>query len=229
MRLGKFSSSGVHKLMKPGRRKGDEFSETALTYIREKRNELRCGREFNQSTDARSLAWGTHVEQYVLKENHLQKPERVTNHNLNLTGEADFLSEEVNSETGKYEIVVGDIKCPWTLSSFALMYEIENAEQLKAQKPEYYWQLISNTILYRATCCELFIFVPRYREVEDIVAMNPPDDGGNYYFLTQGHWEQFPYIDDLATAQVPHVINFIPPAEDVELLVDKLQKANKLL
>lgn len=224
MRLGRFSSSGVHKLMKSGRRKTDFFSETALTYIREKRMEVIVGREFRQTTDARATAWGTHVEQYVLQKLNLKKPERVTLHNLNLTGEADFL----RSEAGEKH-VVGDVKCPWTLSSFALMYEIKDEQGLKAQKPEYYWQLISNSILYRADYCELIVFVPRYHEIEDIVAMNPPDDNGNYYFLTQGHWEQFPYIDDFATAEVPHIISFIPPAEDVELLANKLEKANELL
>lgn len=216
--------------MKKGRTKSQPFGEAALTYIREKRAEKKFGRELSKETFAEALAWGNFLEPYVLEKKGLEKGQRLYDAQLPLTGEPDYAVATPTCVT------IGDVKCPYTLESAALLFEIETGEQLKAIKPEYYWQLICNAALtlenvdgWPAMYGQLVVYVPRFATLPEICDREPPEIPGNYRFIQSHEYGKMPWIDDFASVTTPHVIEFEVQHEDIEYLNDRVKQAAELL
>jgi len=140
------------------------LTEAAKTYVKEKVYEKRIGVSINQDRFAKSTEWGNEMEplaftlmdmDYVL---HSKK--RVEHPKLMWSGATDVSRPNE----------VGDIKCPWTRLSYCQMHEyIEGGlEVLKADKPEYYWQLVSNACLSKVANASLNIYIPKQQELDHI-------------------------------------------------------------
>lgn len=173
-RHGNFSSSEIHKLMTNG--KSELFGKPALTYIEEKRFEMRLGRAIKNEHADRDALWGTLVETYV-NDSHvgldfkLASTERLAHSEIpHWTGAPDLISDDC----------VGDIKCP-QLKNFCVLSEIclaGDVFELKTSFPAYYfWQLVSNAILTDVDYAELIVFCPYQRELEAIRQMAFEADG----------------------------------------------------
>lgn len=160
-RLGMFTSSKIHMLTINGRTK-DSYGKPFYTYVEEKAMEVILNRKLENETEAYPTAWGKLVEQFAFHTLPIDQSfniKRYTHLNLPWSGVPDSISAKH----------VGDIKCPYTLKSAFLMAMLKTGEELKKQKPEYYWQLVSNAILCNRTKAELDIFVPKITRLNEIV------------------------------------------------------------
>ena len=168
-RAGKFTSSQIYRLMSKGRGNWsvENTGKAFETYVKEKRWEIKLGRPINKENNARATAWGTLVEQQAFN-------------NLSLKYVLDSKKRYHHSEHKQFwsgapdlyvENVIGDIKCPWTLESFADLVDIiesEDVELFKKLKPEYYWQLVSNAILCDVENALFVAYVPYQTELSKI-------------------------------------------------------------
>lgn len=158
-RIGIFTSSQIYRLM--------GAPKPASTYIKEKQWERDLGIELQVETSTHALSWGRAMEGYVY-ENHLEieyelSSQKTTVHPSGLwCGTKDILKNGV----------VGDIKCPSSRSTFCDLSDVllsKNIELFKKEYPEYYWQLVSNSILENVTNAELVIWMPYPSEQDAIV------------------------------------------------------------
>lgn len=167
-RMGYITGSRVGELMKSGRKKDDPFSTTAKAYL----YQLAGERDFNQkilndddcfglyveTTDVTSKAmrWGTEQEPNA-KELFMKCYHPDTE--LLETGSCRHSSLEwfaaspdgiIRNADGKGNMWILEVKCPNINTYMQYRTEINDAESLKAVKPEYYWQVMAEM-----DCCEL--------------------------------------------------------------------------
>lgn len=214
-RVGNFSSSEIYKLTKLNR-KGDDFGQVALTYIKEKAMEKKLGRSLRPFTFSKPTSWGTFVESIAFDEMGLE---------ADLVSDKRLYHPEIDNWTGVPDYVgkvVGDIKCPWTLDSFCNMYEMED---LKSDKPEYYWQLVSNSILTGIDTAELAIYCPYQGDLKRIRQEASNSEEHSWIAYSQ----DLPYLifGNFYNSIKKHT--FEVPKEDKDFLTEQVKKANEIL
>lgn len=223
-RHGNFSSSEIHKLMTNG--KTELFGKPALTYIDEKRFEMRLGRALNTDISSRPALWGTLVEAYVNDahvglEYELASTERLAHPDIaHWTGAPDLISADC----------VGDIKCP-QLKNFCELSEIclaGDVFELKASYPEYFWQLVSNAILTNVDYAELIVFCPYQHELEAIRQMAfEADEKFKWIFYASD--EALPYLPENSFYKNVARLRFKVPETDKQALTERVELAVKFL
>lgn len=234
MRAGNFSSSEIHKLIKTGKSKDAVFSAPGLTYIQEKRYEQRLGRSLTTQTNAKPTSWGNLMELYVWELKMGISDYRFEN-------KTRYSHESVESWTGCPDMVgddrVADIKCPFTLKAFCELIDCDSGEKLKENKPEYYWQLVSNAILTGKDSAELIVFVPYKSELNDIrtfvdtsdVLFRNGLDQNKFGWMNWAGDEDLPYILDEGHYSNLNTMSFDIPQADKDLLTDRVKQAVELL
>lgn len=156
-RLGNWNGSEIHQLMKAGRGKDKMFGDTAMTYIYEvaaQRNLLPKYREdeaYFMEYDELNFGGNKFTDYGHLHEDEAAAVVRMFYDDVatietcgsfqhdtipNLAASPDRIMTLVSGESGVLEI-----KCPQPKAWMRYKAEIEDAETLKAVKPEYYWQL----------------------------------------------------------------------------------------
>lgn len=234
MRAGNFSSSEIYKLVKSGRSKDAEFSAAGLTYIQEKKYEQRLGRQLGNETNAKATSWGNLMELYVwelkigLNDYRFEHKTRYKHQTIsNWTGCPDMVSDDK----------VADIKCPFTLKAYCELVDCDTIEKLKDNKPEYYWQLVSNSILCGKDKAELLVFVPYKSELDDIrtfvdtgdVLFRNGLDQNKYSWLNWAGDEDLPYLIDGGHYVNLHTFEFEIPQSDKDFLTERVKLAVELL
>jgi hypothetical protein len=235
-RAGNFSSSEIYKLVKSGRSKDAEFSATGLTYIQEKKYEGLLGRSLTTQTNSRPTSWGNIGELYVwehkirLNDYKFEHKERYSHPTIkNWTGMPD-LTDDVSSR-------VGDIKCPFTLKAYCELVDCDTIEKLRDNKPEYYWQLVSNAILCEKDKAELLVFVPYKSDLDEIrmfiesgdVLFRNGLDQNKYSWLNWAGDEDLPYLIEGGHYINLHSFEFEVPQEDKDLLTNRVKLAVQYL
>lgn len=237
-REGTFSSSSIHKLIKSGRGKDDVFSAAGLTYIKEKSYEIRLGQALEAEQYSKITSWGHVVEPYAYAQipnevlslsSRLESKSRRKHPELLWTGASDFETKDT----------VGDIKCPFTLKSFCEQVDIYVAvkggdlERFKKEKPEYYWQLVSNSILATKVFAMAVCFVPSEDDVLEILSeSNLEYDANDSDHLTKCKEK----VKWLTLIETPHLrkespydnLNFVKfkvPQEDKDFLTERVKLA----
>lgn len=227
-RYGNFSSSEIHKLIKTGRGKDAVFSSLGLTYIKEKRYELKLGRALSSEQGAKSTSWGTFIETRVFNllglEYQLESTTRLGHDTIpHWTGAPDTIRPNI----------VGDIKCPWTLKSFCETVDAmeQGREAFKEVRPEYYYQLVSNAILTGSSKAEIIVYVPYLSELEDIreEANNYDGDQNKIAFINWAEDNQLPYLIEGNHYKNLNVLEFEIPQEDIDFLTERVKLAIELL
>lgn len=231
-RVGNFSSSEIHKLMSKGRGNWslENVGAPFKTYIRDKVWESRLGRSLHQRQNSRITTWGLFVEKLVFDKLGLD---------YKLESKTQYTHPEINRWTGMPDLITrdgqiaGDIKCPWTLTSFCEMADAmaEGWEALKDTKPDYYWQLVSSVILTGAKYAELIVYVPYKDELEGIkeAADNHSWDGtldeNAVQFINYATDEELPYLN--RKGAYPNLISlkFEVCQEDKDLLTSRVKMA----
>ena len=225
-RNGNFSSSNNWKLTTRGK-DGKSFGKPALTYIQEKNLERKLGRPLQKEVSAKETSWGNLVEKRAFDllplDYKLESKTRYSHPIIpNWTGAPD--------NTG--EIFVGDIKCPFTLKSFCLAVDtFGDIEKFKDEKPENYWQLISNAILTGKEYVEIVYYVPYLSELSIIreMAENFDGDQNKISWINWAQDDDLPYLIEGGHYKNLNIFRFKAPQEDIEFLTESVIAANKLL
>ena len=225
MRNGLFTSSSIHLLTSKGTAK-DSFGKPALTYIAEKRMEIRLGRSLNSDKSSRPTSWGNLVEQRVFDllpmDYKYQSDERYKHETLPFSGAPDMITDTK----------VCDIKCPFTLKSFCEQVDtFKDWEDWKALKPEYYWQLVSNAILTEKNIGEIIIYCPYKSELLEIREMcaNYLGDQNKIAWVNWASDDELPYLKDGGYYKNINIMSFEIPDEDKEFLINRIKLATEKL
>lgn len=211
-RTAKFTSSQIYKLMTNGRSKGI-FGAKYYEYINEKAMESVLGRGVETEVRADSLSWGNLCESIAFDllplEYSLVSKKRYSHLDYCWSGMPDTITDDK----------VGDIKCPWTLKSFM---QLATTTDLKKDKPEYFWQLVSNAILCNKKEAELFVFMPKYCRINEIIKEAEKVDSPIKYKSAN----QLPWLPE--NTNIPEVItNKVTITDkDKQALIDRVKQAS---
>lgn len=227
-RAGYFTSSNIWKLM-TNDRSGKSMGQKGLTYIEEKKKELRLGRQLQKETQSRATSWGKFVQH------------RVTNTLLDLgcTPTKDIRREHptISNWSGaedylrKEEKVVGEVKC-FELNNFCDVHDAASMgyEMLKTEAPEVFWQLVSNAILNGYEKSELTLYVPYQKELEAIRQEARESEDKSVTWLTYNtDDDELPYLIEGKHYKNLTLFQFDVKEEDIAALTNKVIMANKLL
>lgn len=230
LRIGRFTSSEIWKLMVKGRGEYG-FGEKATTYIKEKNLEIKLGRSIRTEAYSKAIAWGTVVERYVFEEK------------LGLEYELLSKSTDVHPTipfwSGSKDLIVrhkkiGEIKCyePKHFAEYTDALLTGNAEFIKQECPEEYWQMVSNAILNQVPVAEAISFIPyksELAELREFVSNYDCTDPWKYRFIVESDDEALPHIPDESMYKSLNRVEFEIPAKDIELLTERVTTAGKLL
>jgi len=236
IRNGNFTSSEVFRLFKPGKGKGN-YSVDAETYIEECNRERRLMRSIEIESDARPLLWGKACEPIAF--NRLPLDYTLCS---DQTIQHPTIPCLVGTPDATTEIVLGEVKCPMTLTSFCQMvdpwydektntwYDGLTIEALRGGHKDgnkFYYQSLSNAILTGKSKAQLIIFVPYEDELEEIrqsIEGNP-----KYYWLWMSEKEQLPYLIKGAHYKNINLIEFDIFDRDVSIFENRVKECGEKL
>lgn len=227
LRIGNFTSSEISRLMSKG--KGEMFGKGAKTYIQEKNIERKLGRSLNDIGTAKPMIWGNVVEPIAFDLLGL-------NYRLN-SKETDVHPEYpfwCGSSDGDNPDTVIDIKCPFTVKSFAIFSDCETIEDVRNNHDsgdDYYWQLVSNAIILNKKFAELIVYCP-YKSELDKIRESCEDFDGNpnkVAWIAFAEDDDLPYILDGGYYKNLKIIRFEVPEADKKELTERVIEAGKLL
>lgn len=214
-KAGYFTSSEIWKLMTKDR-SGKDFGAPAKTYIKEKNWELKLKRRITEQAFSKSTSWGLLLEERVFE---------LLGLDYSIVSNKFIAHPTIIRYGGTPDLVtatsVCDIKCLW-LKNFCAINEITTGEELKSEYPEYYWQLISNSILTGLDKCELIVYCPKQSELNDIRALA---DINGVQWVVNANDNELPYIPEDSDYSNLHFIKFDAPIEDKEALIDAINNA----
>lgn len=182
-RLGKITGSQVGKIMGKGRSKDAVFSQTAISYFwqlvaeRELSDSvLNNDAEFEQyvyrvSAESREMRWGTEQEPIAREIYKAIKENEGCNYDIHEVGSmaleelegANFASSPdgyVRDIDNLDNCGVIEIKCPSPYTYALYRHSIHNAEELKSEKPDYYYQCLSHMLVTGAKWCDFIAYDP---------------------------------------------------------------------
>lgn len=155
-RAGKFTGSEIHKLMKSGRSKDKEFSDTAMTYIYDKVAEIMTNGQsirFKQF-DSRATDWGNEQEPNALKcyqdfTGNIVIPAEFAQY-------SDFFGASPDGLVGEDGLL--EAKCPYnTINHIRHMLCVT----LDDLPDEYYWQIQAELLATGRKWCDFISYDSR--------------------------------------------------------------------
>lgn len=210
-------------------RKGTGWGAPALTYIKQKQWEKKLHRSLDTDMRSKPTSWGILLESRAYQlipsfETRIQSTETLLHPDIKgWVGTPDYTEPDL----------VGDIKCPWTLLSFCQLVEALNIglEGVKDQFPQYYWQLVSNSILTGKKFAELTVYCPFLEELEEIreLARRQDEDQERYLFINFALDDDLPYLVKEGEYKNLNQIKFEVPEADKMQLTEIVKKALLLL
>lgn len=230
-KYGNFSSSSIHKLTSMNTKK-DGFGKPALTYIQEIKYEIKLGRKLSNEAWAKELSWGNCLEPYAFnllgEDFHLVSRDRLWHDTVdNWCGTPDTVTMVLDPKQNS----IGDIKCPFTLKSFCEQVDSFNSlQEYKECKAEYYWQLVSNSILAKVDYAEAIIYVPYSHElkaIKDSIIDN--FNAKEYTWIFNSKDNALPSLIEGNHYTNLNVFRFKVPQEDKDFLTERVEMAVKLL
>lgn len=159
-RIGKFTASEIHKLMKPGKKKGEYFGEGAMTYIFETVAQVLTG-EVEEVT-SRAIEWGYANEYDAILEYEKRMGVHVEYYG---SGQPKFVPyNEVaggspDGEVGSH--ILTEVKCPFNSGNHAKFLAMEKAAQLKAANFDYFCQVQMNLLCTNRELAHFISYDPR--------------------------------------------------------------------
>lgn len=230
-RFGRFTSSQIYRLMTLDKSKTG-FGKPALTYIDEKNMETRLGRSLSTEQGSRETTWGTLVEGRVFE--LLGTEYSYSSTVTDMHPEIEFWSGSKDGLKHDDGLTVFDIKCPFTLKSFCNFADCKTIEEVREKHDNgenYYWQLVSNSILSGAKFAELIFYVPYLSELADIrdMASNYDGDQNKVAWVQWANDSDLPYLIEGGYYKNLNVIRFEVSESDKQILTEKVKEAGKLL
>lgn len=162
LRKGKFTGSEIWKLLVEPRNKTELFSDTTKSYIFEKIAE-EVSTESPERFVTTAMQWGNDFESLAKKWYSKLSGNIITEipfihhpiHSANVGGSPDGYIESNNS--------IIEIKCPYNPSNH-IKHILCNAENMKSELKEYYWQMQFYIECMKAEYCDFISFDPRVNE-----------------------------------------------------------------
>lgn len=226
IRIGKFTSSNIHNLMKVN--KNGSPSVAKNTYIEDVIIEARLGRLLNSVSSARPLTWGRALEPRVAA--------MLDPFEYEYCSETTICHPTIPYWVGTPDLIgsdiVADIKCPYTVRAFAKLVDtFGDSAKLKEKFPEYYWQLISNSILTNKKRAELIVYCPYKSELEEIqeAISEEPDNSNHDEWICLSEVEELPYINDGGYYKNLNRYAWTIDPKDQELLFKEVITAQSLI
>lgn len=144
IRLGRFTSSEIHKLMQSGRG-NNVFSQTGLTYINTKVGEVLTGVKVDNPY-SQALVYGEEMEtearEYFTKQTGMDV---ITAEFVPFTDHAGG-SPDGYILRGDKKVAGLEIKCPFNSANQVNYLFLKDQNDLRADYPEYYWQVQSGML-----------------------------------------------------------------------------------
>ena len=235
-RVGTFSSSQIYRLCSfgPGKKTVDNIGKAFESYVKEVNYENQLGVSVSKEINSKSLTWGNLLEKFVyyvkLKDTNalLYGENRLVHKNIKQwTGIPDFLID------GK----VTELKCPYSISSGLIprleSYNSKDTEIFKKLMPNDYWQLISNSILAESKYVTAMCYIPYQKDLNNIreFASEKIDEEQktNLFFLEWSKDSELPHISNESQIKDLNKFTFEAPEEDKNFLIDRVNKAIKIL
>ena len=224
-RIGRFTSSGVWQLMTNGRAAGTT-GKPFETYCRQKAREKRLFRSITNDASSKPTSWGKYMEKRAFSKldiDYSLTSDVTTEHPTipNFAGSADGLKFDE-------ERTVFDIKCPFTLTSFCDLIECTTDEMLLKEFPEYFYQLIANSMIHNAKWCELIVYVPYLSELSDIrLGCKYDDDYNSIKWIEFAENYELPYIHPRSEYKDLNILRFEAKQEYKDALTERLLMANE--
>jgi hypothetical protein len=222
LRIGNFTSSNIYRLMgTPKPRK---------TYIDECNMERKLERPLSNDATAKPMSWGIVGERKVFEllgteyslvsQETIQHPEI-----LSWVGSPDAFKKNTTVE----------IKCPYTLKSFCELVDIIQSgdpERLKKEKDDYYWQIVSNSVLLNHDFAELIVYTPYFQELGDIVTLSEDVEIAELYktrWISLANYDELPSINKGGYYQNLNIMPFEVLQTDKDLLKATILECEKEL
>lgn len=197
IRLGKFTSSEIHRLMTEPKlaadKKAGNLSDGAMTYVLEKVHEQLTG-EPASSFDSMATVWGVQNEPLARAWYEKLTDCKVTEAGFEMISESYGGSADglVDFAQGVHDNGGIEIKCPFKGSNHLEHCLISDQEYMKVNFKDHYWQCVSNCFIYG-------------RDWWDFISFDPRLDYDSGFFK----------------------IRIVPPQEDIEILCKKIEQAVK--
>lgn len=189
-RVGRFTSSEIHKLVKTGKAVKDDFSAAGYTYIEERFYERKRKRSLSQDAYSRATAWGNIIEKYVFE---------LLNIDYSMTSSETTCHPDFgNFWSGSCDLIVPGVKISeikaYEAKKFCQYAECLLSEDLDRFKNDFaqeYWQIVSNACIHGVSKGEAILYQPFDKEAKAISEFIECYDGEDVF--------QYRYIyDDIA-------------------------------
>lgn len=168
MRIGRFTSSEMFKLLTNPRSKAEQeagkLSETALTYIQVKVAETITGRQ-KENSYAYPLVYGKETEPVAIEAFCARTG--FTHDTIGFVAFGDHAGGSPDGIINDVDIL--EVKCPYTIDKQVDYLLLTDQWDLKRMFPEYYWQVMSNLLFTARPKAHFVSFDPRYPEPKNIV------------------------------------------------------------
>lgn len=168
MRIGRFTSSEMYRLITPPKTKEDKeagkLSETALTYVNEKVAETLTGMA-KQNSYAYPLVYGKETEAQAI-EVFCERTEFIWDE-IGFVSFGDHAGGSPDGIINETDIL--EVKCPYAIDTQVDYLQLTDQWDLMRLKPAYYWQCMSNLLFTGKERAHFVSFDPRYPEKQKIV------------------------------------------------------------
>jgi hypothetical protein len=157
-RIGRFTASEIHKLLKAGKAKDSIFGDTAMTYIHEVAAEILSG--VAEEVTTKAMEWGAFHEPAAMEAYRKQTGANVTYYGTENPVFIEYGEFAGGSPDGVTDTHLIEIKCP-----YRSVNHVENltltAETFPAKRPEYHAQVQFNMYLTKKDRAHFISFDPR--------------------------------------------------------------------
>jgi hypothetical protein len=236
-RIGRFTSSNAYKLMANGRAK-DSIGAPFYTYVQEKKYERDLGRSLDTGVITKTLSWGLFMELYLIK-NVLDFMYKLVSSITAIHPDYEFWAGTPDTFRAEYvdgvpEDIIGDIKAyePLNFCKYAEVLQQKSIPLFRKEFPKEYWQLVSNSCIFKTRKAEAILYMPYQKDLESIrnfAATYDKDDQWRYRYIYESEDESLPYVNNDSDMLDMYKFEFEVPKEDKEALENRVLLAESVL
>jgi len=183
VRIGRFTSSEMYKLLTPPKAKVDKeagnLSETALTYISVKVAETITGQK-KQDSYAFPLVYGKQTEPEAIE--YFCKVTGFEHEPIGFIVFGDHAGGSPDGIINGTEIL--EMKCPYAVETHIDYLMMVDQWDLKRYNPGYYYQCQSNLLFSDKSLCHFASYDPRYPEKQRLVRIPVKPDNDAFDRIT---------------------------------------------
>lgn len=168
MRIGRFTSSEMYKLLTPPKTNADKeagkLSETALTYVSVKVAETLTGRQ-KESSYAYPIVYGKETEPIAIEA--FCELTGFTHEAIGFVAFGDHAGGSPDGILNDTDVL--EVKSPYAIETQIDYLMLTDQYDLKRNFPAYYWQVMSNLLFTGKEKAHFVAYDPRYPAPKNIV------------------------------------------------------------